>query len=271
MTFLVFRLYAPLASWGEPAVGEERPSATYPSATAVLGLVAAAIGLRREDEPGLLALHQGYDVAVGQCSAGSPRRDYHTAQVPGRTDLKNRPHRTRADELAIPKADLNTILSTRDYREDGVWLVALAPRAGSQPPYALEELKNRLEHPAFTLYLGRKACPPALPLMPQVVTAVNVAAAFAAARFSRAEQLPEKTGQQRSRKARQQRVENTLSLHASPGQVAWPEGMASGYSEATLTTVRKDRLISRRRWQFGDRVEYLWLAPQAEAAPTPER
>ncbi len=275
MAFLVFRLYAPLASWGEPAVGEERPSAAFPSASAVLGLVAAALGLRRDDETALLALHHGYDVAVGMCSAGTPRRDYQTAQAPRELSLKNHSHRTRADELAALKRDHSqtgydkgTILSTRDYREDGVWLIAVAARSSQSPPYSLEHIKAKLERPEFTLYFGRKACPPALPLSPRIVEAATVAEAFQSVHFPQADSLPD--GGRERRRERLRRIEGRLALNSTPRQVAWPEGMSAGYSgEGTLRMVRKDRLISRRRWQFGDRVEHVWLAP-GDVAPAEE-
>nr|WP_284509571.1 CRISPR-associated protein Cas5 [Salinivibrio costicola] len=45
--YLVFRLYGPLASWGEPAVGGDRPTSAYPSRSAVLGLLGAALGIKR--------------------------------------------------------------------------------------------------------------------------------------------------------------------------------------------------------------------------------
>jgi len=47
MDFLVFQLQAPLASWGDTAVGEYRGSYEYPGESALLGLLAAVIwGLR---------------------------------------------------------------------------------------------------------------------------------------------------------------------------------------------------------------------------------
>ena len=45
MAFLVFQLQAPLASWGEPAVGEYRGSCGYPGESALIGLLGAALGL----------------------------------------------------------------------------------------------------------------------------------------------------------------------------------------------------------------------------------
>ena len=46
---LIFQIYAPFTSWGEPAVGEIRHSNIIPSRSALLGLVSAALGIRRND------------------------------------------------------------------------------------------------------------------------------------------------------------------------------------------------------------------------------
>ena len=43
--YLLLRLYGPLASWGEIAVGESRHSAVQPSRSALLGLLGAALGI----------------------------------------------------------------------------------------------------------------------------------------------------------------------------------------------------------------------------------
>ena len=178
MDYLVFQLQAPLSAWGETAVGEFRPTANYPSESALLGLLAAALGIRREEEDAHAALRKGYGFAIGVLSAGRLLRDYHTAQVPGRVSLKNRPHNSRRDELNVPKDELNTILSTRDYRQDAASVVAVQVRDGA--PYALSDVAQALVKPRFTLYLGRKACPPALPLNPQIIAAENALTALQA-------------------------------------------------------------------------------------------
>jgi len=60
METLIFQLHAPLSSWGEVAVGEYRPTADYPSQSAIVGLLAAAFGIKREDEAAQIALNNGY-------------------------------------------------------------------------------------------------------------------------------------------------------------------------------------------------------------------
>ncbi len=245
MRYLLFPLYAPLASWGDVAVGEFRPSFNYPSRSAVLGLLGAALGVERSDEEAHAALNAGYSIAVGLYEEGRLLRDYHTAQVPGASSLKKRPHRTRRDELAVPREDLNTILSTRDYRQDAISLICLWSRTNGAR-WTLIELRTALTEPRFVLYLGRKSCPLAIPLKPEIVEADDIRAALAAA-----PQL-EKLAAQLGRK--------TLTVR----RVAWEDGAKAGY-QATFSVPRKDDVRSRRRWQFGDRVEHVALVSSDES------
>lgn len=231
MQLLVFQLQAALAAWGDVAVGEYRGTREHPGASALVGLLGAALGVRRDDEAGHAALRDGYAFAVGTVSAGKLLRDYHTAQVPGRSDLKGRPHRTRRDELAVPKRDLNTILSARDYRQGAAWAVAVQPLPGA--PHTLEALALALRQPRFVLYLGRKCCPPAAPLAPIVAETASALAALAA--YLAAADPP-------------------ATLHS----LAWADEVEAGLAPH-LSVLRKDRMIRRRSWQFGDRTEHLAL------------
>jgi CRISPR system Cascade subunit CasD len=229
--FLVFQLQAALAAWGDVAVGEYRGSRESPGASALVGLLGAALGVRRDDEAGHAALRDGYAFAVGTVATGQLLRDYHTAQVPGRSDMKGRPHHTRRDELNVPKRDLHTILSTRDYRQGAAWAVAVQAR--DTAPHTLDHLAQALRQPRFVLYLGRKCCPPAAPLAPAVSEAASAHAAITA--YLAAAEPP-----------------------ATLRSLAWADGVEAGLA-AHLSVRRKDRLIRRRGWRFGDRTEHLAL------------
>lgn len=244
MDYLVFQLQAPLAAWGEPAVGEYRGSAAHPGESALLGLLAAALGVERDDEAALQALQRGYLFAVGVQSTGKLLRDYHTAQVPGRSTMKGRPHATRADELAVPRHELNTILSTRDHRQDAACLVAMQAR--SDAPHGLSMLADALRAPRFVLYLGRKACPLATPLWPQVVTAASARNALSAYR----ELLQARITPHADRWGHPA-VEPPLPVRS----LSWSDGIEAGIA-MQLSAPRKDRVIRRGRWQFGDRMEH---------------
>ena len=231
MPFLIFQLQAALAAWGDVAVGEFRGSRDQPGASALIGLLGAALGVRREDEATHAALRDGYRFAVGVVAAGQLLRDYHTAQVPGRTSLKGRPHHTRRDELNLPRHELNTILSTRDYRQNAAWAVAVQALPGA--PHRLDALAAALREPRFVLYLGRKCCPPAAPLAPRLSDAESAHAALSA--YLAAAEPP-----------------------ATLRSLTWGDGMPAGVP-SHLSAPRKDRLIRRQGWQFGDRTEHLAL------------
>lgn len=243
MNYLIFQLQAPLSAWGETAVGEYRPSANYPSESALIGLLAAALGIDRSDEVQHQNLIAELSFAIGVQSAGRLLRDYQTAQVPGRVSLKNRPHRTRRDELNMPKEELNTILSTRDYRQDAACLVAVQTKTDSV--FSLVDLALAIQQPKFVLYLGRKTCPPSLPLWPQVIAAENALQAMESYRV----QLAETSGE----------------MIAPLERLVWGLGINAGVQE-DLQVVRKDRLLSRSHWQFGDRPEFVALLAQPRLA-----
>jgi len=245
--YLLFRLYGPMAAWGDIAVGEFRPSFSHPSKSAVLGLAAAALGIRRDEETVHQAMATSYGFAVRVEAAGSPIRDYHTAQVPPAGSLRRKKSfATRKDELRVPRQDLATILSSRDYRCDSLYTVCLWTIRDSSP-YSLAQLESALGKPAFTLYLGRKSCPLALPLQPQAVQASDLREAFHAARF-----------------------DDTIFLNALPSSetvnVYWEGAEANGYT-AVHTIERRDSPLSRRRWQFAARSEHY----ATESTPTREQ
>jgi CRISPR system Cascade subunit CasD len=176
--FLVFRLYGPLASWGEVAVGEIRSTAIHPTRSALLGLLAAALGLRRDAEDEHAELSRTLRFAVRVESAGVPLSDYHTAQV--MAPRRGRVDATRKAQLRGRRVDLETILSRRDYRCDALYTVVAWQEGAPQGPplWPLDALARALERPVFPLYLGRKSCPPGLPLSPRVLDAPSAAVAF---------------------------------------------------------------------------------------------
>jgi len=250
METLIFQLQAPLSSWGEVAVGEYRPSAEYPSQSAIQGLLGAALGITRDDDAAQAALRTGYRLAVGVLSQGRLLRDYHTAQVPGRTDLKKRPHATRRDELSLPKTDLNTILSSRDYRQDAASLVAVQMMENA--PYSLVQLAEALKKPKFVLYLGRKSCPVATSLHPLVLSTETINTAFT------------NYQQQLADLWQQQLPKHTEPSNLAVQKIAWGDDFGADDLSVVgvkrdLSITRKDQVITRQGWQFADRSEHIAL------------
>lgn len=168
---LVFTLAAQIASFGDLAGHERRGSDVWPGRSALIGLLGAALGTRRDDTAGQAALG-GLRFAVAAYETGAPLRDYHTVQTVPQS-IKRPPTRAAAIAAAVKKGNLNTTITLRDYR-CGV-LYSVAAWGGELP---LADLRDGLQRPHFTLYLGRKSCPLAFPLLPQLVEAENPIAAL---------------------------------------------------------------------------------------------
>ncbi len=253
MDYLLFRLYGPMTSWGEIAVGEIRHTASYPGKSAIIGLMAAALGIKRNDAEKQLQMQQGYAVAVGVYSQGTLLRDYHTAQVPD--SVGNFNYRTRRDELVLGKARLGTILSSREYRSDALALVAV--RALPDTPYTLQTIKEHLEKPRFHIYLGRKSCPLAAPMNAQIIEdKKNYYDAFKA--YKHKPMMPTDKECKGALSGR-----DAYWLRQADDRHYYWEGEASDFSDTLdlsrmQTRIRHDQPLSRKRWQFLPRQEHYF-------------
>ena len=231
--FLVFQVHGPMVSWGATAVGEERPSLGQPSKSAILGLLAGSMGLRRDEEQQQAGFFNAYGMAVSVDGRGVLSTDYHTVQAPA--ESKGGFYETRKDELSADPRLIKTLLSSRQYRNDALYRI-LIWIATPNPPYSLAELAEGLRRPVLTPYLGRKSCPPALPFDPKVVDAPDIKEALGKADFKGDEFL------------------GPLPLDPNPA-VYWEAGVEPGF-ETIQSFTRRDRVVSRRRWQFGERTEF---------------
>jgi CRISPR system Cascade subunit CasD len=173
--FLCFWLQGPLCSWGDIAVGEVRPSQGHPTKSAVLGLLAGALGVDRFDQAAHDALHQGLSLAVLVVAPGQPLRDFHTVEPP--RHRRGVGYATRREEvLALTPGD-SPIVSERHYYCDARYAVGLRRRRTEGCP-SLERIARALEQPVYVPYLGRKSCPPGLPFSPRLIAARDVARAL---------------------------------------------------------------------------------------------
>jgi len=239
--FLAFQLHGPLAAWGESAVGQERDSSLQPSRSAVLGLLAAAAGIRRDADADHLALSRDLGFGCVALSAGLGMRDFHTAQR-AKSYSRVKHLKTRRDELAHDKID--TVISYRGYRQDSLAVAAVWTRGDET--VSLEHLAGALQRPVFTLYLGRRACPLALPLNPVILTCAalkDALDAYATDHLDAAVRSKGFVGQA------------AVSYH-------WDALDAAGMSADAVVT-RHDDVLSRVRWQHGEREEHMaWQSAQ---------
>lgn len=242
--FLLFTWWAPLAAMGDVAVGERRVGADRPAKSAVLGLIAAALGIERREEAAHAALASGYGQAVRVDAPGALLEDYHTVQAPPARRGKRWP--TRADELA--ESRLGTILSLRDYRTDTLATIVLWARPSA--PLPLARLSEALSTPTFVLYAGRKACPLGLPPAPCLIEAATLDAAFA--EFDGDRPYPELAVR---RRLGPPTGRITIFADTDAGPLLDPQ-----LSQALQVVQRRDAIASRRRWQFEPRDELVIVA-----------
>lgn len=165
--FLIFGLSASLAAMGELAGHERRGSLIWPGRSAILGLLGAALGIRREGDFSAL---DALGVSVAIFDAGAPLRDYHTIETVPSAAAK-RPN-SRPEALREARGRTTTTITLRDYRAAVFYGVAVTG-AG------LDALQAALTAPRFTLYLGRKSCPLSAPPGAKIVTAETPEAALA--------------------------------------------------------------------------------------------
>ena len=146
-SLLVLRLEGVLQSWGERAKWDDRDSASMPSKSGIVGLLACAMGLERED-PEITALSEAISVTVRADRPGIKAVDFQT--------ITGDPLRTANGGKRSP----GTIISKRIYLQDASFLVVIAADALWH-----DRIAAALKAPKWCVYLGRKTCVPSRPVL----------------------------------------------------------------------------------------------------------
>lgn len=152
---LLLRLVGPMQSWGYRSRFEDRDTGLEPTRSGVLGLLASAYGVSREDTETLAnwdaRLRMGIRVEVpakrfskSVATGFRVESDFHTAQ-----NVYRASGGTRAE----------TVLSTRHYLADARFTAGLE----SEDLELLKSLEQALKSPVWTLSLGRKSFPLSIP------------------------------------------------------------------------------------------------------------
>ena len=263
MDFLIFQLYGVLASWGDIAVGEKRPTQNHPSKSAIMGLLAGVLGIKRHEDKKHIRIDQDYGMAVCTRWTGEEIRDFHTIQVP--STEKHKIYSNRRESLLNDK--LNTILSYRDYRMEALCQVAIWKQK-IQTLASLEDIQKNLQYPKFVPYLGRKSCPMSLPVFPKIFSKVTLKQALDQYHLECSKKLNQLT--------KYKNYFDTLKTISNKGDIKeksdflgksdlieyfWSDG---SLNVDTLGMTHEmsypctDQIISRKRWQFAKRTEYYY-------------
>jgi len=165
MTALAFYIDAPLQAWGLTSKFQYRETNAFPTKSAIVGLVAAAMGIdkHRPDE----AEHLRPLAALSTTVVKLPKEripttrlsDFHT--VGGGYDKSA----SLREKMSIPKkasgAAFGTVITHRSYLNDAAFAVLLTGEEAT-----LKKVQAALENPVWGVWFGRKACLPASPLTP---------------------------------------------------------------------------------------------------------
>jgi CRISPR system Cascade subunit CasD len=154
---LLLRFAAPMQSWGLDKF-ERRGTSRMPTKSAVIGMVMAAMGMKRDRE--IPDEFRTLRFGVRGDDEGIVIRDFHTVKQrkPDKVTMKVRRIDDNNTILAMETklvAGGQSYITNRFYLCDAVFLVGLEGD---------EQLLKRIEHallnPVFPIYLGRKSCPP---------------------------------------------------------------------------------------------------------------
>jgi len=175
MNVLLLRFDAPLMSFGAPIVDNRGVIQPYPALSMMTGLVGNALGFDHADSDRLGALQRRLRYAVRQDRAGRCLQDYQTVDFskPYMDDARAWTTRGELETRKGGSASKGTHIRERDYWADAVYTVALTLDPPGGDP-SLADVSEALLRPERPLFIGRKTCLPAEPLLLQETEASSL-------------------------------------------------------------------------------------------------
>lgn len=141
---LLLRFDGPMQSWSVAGFAD-RPTLPFPTKSGIIGLLANAHGRQRSESiDDLAALTTG----VRADEKGCPLTDF---QIAGQDGWRSADGKLHTDTRKIRR---------KGYLTDAVFTAAL-----SGPASVIERCASAVQRPARPLFLGRRCCPPAAPVL----------------------------------------------------------------------------------------------------------
>ena len=153
MSGLLLHLSGPLQSWGTEADFDVRPTHRFPTASAMTGLLASALGYARGQKDTDRLSELRYTVRIDR--PGTRILDFHT--VGGGYP---RTSTVMTADGAYKKEGTGTIVTERWYLADAAFTIAV-----TGPPETITRCADSLARPVFAPYLGRRSCVPDTPIL----------------------------------------------------------------------------------------------------------
>jgi CRISPR system Cascade subunit CasD len=176
---LILRLDAPLMAFGGVAVDNHGVVDNWPAASLLTGVIGNALGWDRTDTTKLQRLQDRLVFAARLDRAGRPLRDFQTAEL-----AQDDSGWTRRGEPEGRAGGAGTFagmhIRYRDFWADRIVTIALRLSPAAEAP-DLDVIATALEYPARPLFIGRKPCLPASPILVGRAQATTALAAVRAA------------------------------------------------------------------------------------------
>ena len=185
MDCLILRFDAPVMSFGSVVVDQLNPTWRFPGKSILTGLLGNALSWDHRDADKLQTLQDRLRFAARWDAEPAPLTDYQTVEL-GHEFMRGTGWTTRGKvegrkgEIAakIRKTGHYTHQRWRDHWANGVATVALTLDGEGHP--TVNDLESALRTPARPLFIGRKPCLPAAPILVGRRQAAGVKAALAA-------------------------------------------------------------------------------------------
>lgn len=175
---LLLVLEAPLLAFGAEVVDARGVIGGFPTTSMLTGLLANALGWRREERERHARLQARLVFAARIDREGTRVTDFQTAQL-GKDDRGWTTRGNPEGRAGGGGTYASPHIRQRDYDADKRVAVALRLDPAGEPP-TLANLAAALENPARPLFLGRKPCLPSRPLLAGLIEADGLLAALAA-------------------------------------------------------------------------------------------
>lgn len=164
MEALLLRFDAPLMSFGGPAVDQVGVTEEFPARSMLAGLLANALGYDHRQAAQTQRLQERLRVAARRDRKGARLEDYQTVDL-GQEPLRGGEWTTWGrPEKRAGAFSKDTHIRNRHYVADAVFTVAVTLQPTDEVP-TLADIGRALQAPARPLFIGRKPCLPATPIL----------------------------------------------------------------------------------------------------------
>lgn len=218
MKTLLLLFSGPQQSWGISSKFNDRDTERFPTYSGVLGLIACAMGIERDDEEALSELAK-LMMSVRIDQPGDIRNDWQVAHTQ-RVDVDKDAKLNSAVHRVVSNLDKDaTYAAQRAYLSDAKFVVGLT---GDEE--LIDRVASALRRPKWQPYLGRKAFVPDAPLFLDVAEGDDVISIF--------------------KKVPWQASGRYIKNHEIDSVVLWIDGRLSVDEQPVASLIRKDMPVT---------------------------